>query len=152
MGETYALKGEWTQMQWLHWIQNKKLISISLTKHWSSAKQKGLCSYCSPWPPTKGSFREALTLEWSDHLTPEAPQACWDLWAKHILPISWEIIQLNEHIEIRNSGRNWRLLFSSIWNQALYSHSHWRGTKKPEDVLHLLATSSEALWLTASPR
>lgn len=50
-------------------------------------------------------------------LPPRLHRPCRDLWAKHILPISWEIIQLNEHIESRNSGRNWSLLLSSIWNQ-----------------------------------
>lgn len=120
------MKDDWTQMQWLHSFQYK----TSYLSLWPKAevvpKQKRLCSHCSFWPPTKGPLEKHSPWNYQTTSPPKAPQAYRDLWAKHILPISWEIIQLNEHIEGRNTGRNQSLLFSCIWTQTLYSHSQQR--------------------------
>lgn len=62
------------EMQWLHSFRYKNLVSISLTKKTEAGpKQKGLCSHCSSWPPTKGPLEKHSP--WNDQAT-SPPRLC----------------------------------------------------------------------------
>lgn len=84
----------------------KPHISLTDKKTELRPKQRGLCSHCSPWPPTERPLEEHSP--WNDQAI-SPPRLCRSTeicWAEHILPFFSEIIQFTEHTECRKTGGN----------------------------------------------
>lgn len=65
--ERSSLKDDKTQLQWLHSFWYKTPYLSVWQKAEAGAKHKGLCSHCSPWPPTKGPLQRHSP--WNDQAT-----------------------------------------------------------------------------------
>lgn len=113
----------------LHSFHYKTLYQSLWQKAEVGPKQEGLCSHCSSWPPTKGPLQKHSP--WKDQATspPKVLQVYRDRWAKHILPISWEITHFSEHISIGTLEET-RTCNSTTPNANVFIHIHTKGEKK----------------------